>query len=66
MKKIFLPLSVLALMLSSASCSKCVTCTMGDKWTKICDKGSGSDDQDNTIKTYEALGWECKASSKLY
>jgi NADH:ubiquinone oxidoreductase subunit F (NADH-binding) len=66
MKKVFLPLLAVAFVLSASSCAKCVTCKKGDQWTKVCDKGNSSTDQDNTIKTYETLGWDCKKSSQIF
>ena len=66
MKKVFLPLMAVAFILSVSSCAKCVTCKKGDEWQKLCDKDSDKEDVDDAIEYFEALGWDCKASSQSY
>jgi len=69
MKKVLLPLAVVALLLTTQSCAKCYTCK--DKQdgefvkTKVCDKDYDKSDINNAIKYYEAAGWTCVASSKI-
>lgn len=61
MKKILLPIALLALLFSANSCQKCFTCTnpnvVNDEF-QVCKKDAASFDADRT--RYEAAGYECK------
>lgn len=68
MKKVLLPLAVVAFMLSTQSCAKCYTCKNKEDGefvkTKICDKDFDKSDVQNAIKFYEAAGYTCVSGVK--
>lgn len=70
MKKTFLPMAAIALMMASASsCAKCVVCKdkHGDQFEKFefCDKDASKGDIDDAIEYYEDNGYKCHAKSRI-
>lgn len=69
MKKVLLPLAVVALLLTTQSCAKCYTCKNKEDGTfvktKYCDKDADKSDVKNAMEYLEDQGYTCVASSKI-
>lgn len=70
MKKMFLPLAMVALALAASSCTKCYVCKDKDSdtfvKTEVCDKDYDKGDIDAIIESYEAQGMQCHPKSRVF